>query len=326
MPRRWQRPAGGFTRGKPGTQLVSMLTLLIVLGLIYARARDPQTWRWLAPDDATPSDSDGVKAEAATGSKSPPVREPRETIASGPTDRDAEETKAAVQLLAAISDKAPLAPAEMPAYWRLMKWARAQSFDDLARRALRDIPFTHLFEVPDKYRGQPLRLRLHIKRILEYDAPPNPLGVERVYEAWGWTDDSKSYPYVVVFSELPSGLRVGSDVQEEGVFVGYFLKTMSYIAFDKSRAAPLLVGRLRAIDKKVARTTSAGNNIWHWLAGGALLLFIGTRVWLFLSRRRQPLSRDPQRTDADSFEDWLSEVPSGGSQTAGPSIGATDAR
>jgi hypothetical protein len=42
-----------------------------------------------------------------------------------------------VEAIAAVSDKARLKTHEMPAYWRLMKWARAQSFDELEERAIR---------------------------------------------------------------------------------------------------------------------------------------------------------------------------------------------
>lgn len=307
--------------GKPRAQLFSMITLLIIVGLIYVRARDPQTWRWLAQDAAaddaeqepraksTRANSSQAEAPGAEHSPAPQPRaaRPSEVVVAGPTDLDPEELEGAARQFPALSDKSPLSPSEMPAYWRLMKWARAQTFDELTGRALRDVPFTQLWEQPDKYRGKPLRLRLHIKRILEYDAPQNPAGVERTYEAWGWTEDSKSYPYVVVFSELPPGMKTGSDVQEEGVFVGYFLKTMSYVAFDKTRAAPLLIGRLRGIDRPRTQKAGSGNDLWYWGAGLGLALLIGARLWVGMNRRPVLQSAThPAGGDLD-VEAWLTK-------------------
>ncbi|HTI49711.1 MAG TPA: hypothetical protein VL475_02125, partial [Planctomycetaceae bacterium] len=212
MSRRWQRPAAGFGRRNPRTQLLSMLIFLVILGLIYARARDPQTWRWLADDRAAGPDLQQMEANANAPAADGPAAAD-DTVVPGPTDEDAEEMADATRQFAAISDKAPLDKSEMPAYWRLMKWARGQSFKDLAARARRDVLYTQLWERPHAYRGKLLKLRLHIKRVVEWDAPENVAGVKTVYEAWGWTDESKSYPYVVVFSELPQGMHVGADVQ-----------------------------------------------------------------------------------------------------------------
>lgn len=271
-------------------KLSSLLVMLLVLGAIYARARDPQTWRWLAQDDS--ADLAGNEAPAERTEEKPAPRPPtrakrEEAIVAGPTELDPAEQEAAAAQFAAVSDKAPLTHSEMPAYWRLMRWARAQSFDDLSRRARRDVPFAQLFEQPEKYRGRPLRLRLHVKRILEYEAPQNSAGVERVYEAWGWTDESKSYPYVVLFTELPAGMRVGADVSEEGVFVGYFLKTMSYVAFEKSRAAPLVLGRFRDIERSAPPAPRWATNGVLWVAGGVVAALTALFVWLTRRRPRR---------------------------------------
>ena len=170
---------------------------------------------------------------------------PAEIIVPGPTDQNESEAAAARSLFQAVTDRAPLSKIEMPAYWRCLKWARAQSFADLERRAVHGVVYTQLWEQPDKYRGKLVRLRLHIRRILDWEAPENSAGVRRVYEAWGWTDESKSFPYVVVFSDLPEGIPLGDNVEEEGLFVGYFLKTIAYTAFNRNRSSPLLLGRMK---------------------------------------------------------------------------------
>ena len=93
--------------------------------------------------------------------------------------------------------------------------------------------------------GKLIELRLHIRRVLSWQAPENSAGVHTVYEAWGWTDESKSFPYVVVMTDVPEDLPLGDNLREEGLFVGYFLKTIGYTASNRNRSSPLLLGRMK---------------------------------------------------------------------------------
>jgi len=289
-----------------GQRLVSMLVMLVVLGLIYNRAKDPKTWRWFADDSETQLAQVDVKGKADAGKLEKPWTE---TIVEGPFDTDAEEMEEARKEWEAISDRTPLDGTEMAAYWRFFKWSRAQSFADLERRSQRDTAFTQLWEVPEKFRGKPMRLRMHIKRILSWDAPENTVGVTKVYEAWAWTDESKSFPYVVVFSELPPGMKVGTDISFEGVFVGYFLKNMSYHAFDVRRAAPLLVGRMKNVSRPPPAAINGGDRvIWNWLIAGVVLGAIGIGVWLrFGRRRRVSVDAALRPVDEEEMTHWLTE-------------------
>ncbi len=195
----------------------------------------------------------------------------------------------------------------MPAYWRCLKWARAQSFADLERRAVHGVVYTQLWEQPDKYRGKLVRLRLHIRRILDWEAPENSAGVRRVYEAWGWTDDSKSFPYVVVFSDLPEGIPLGDNVEEEGLFVGYFLKTIEYTAFNRNRSSPLLLGRMKWLASAAPAHPLVGRNDWFWIGAIAVpvLLLIAFGTWFQMRRfRRVKLPAAPPADEAE-IENWF---------------------
>ena len=296
-------------RHHSGQRLVSMLVMLAVLGMIYNRAKDPKTWRWFADDSEPELAQVDVKEKAPAGKPDKPEKPWTETIVEGATDTDAEEMEEAHKEWDAISDRTPLDGTEMAAYWRFFKWSRAQSFADLERRSQRDAAFTQLWEVPEKFRGKPMRLRMHIKRILSWDAPENTVGVTKVYEAWGWTDDSKSFPYVVVFSELPPGMKEGTDIQAEGVFVGYFLKNMSYHAFDVRRAAPLLVGRMKNVSRPPPAAMNGGDRlIWNWIIASVVLAAIGIGVWLRIGRRRRA-TIDPalRPIDEEEMAHWLTE-------------------
>jgi hypothetical protein len=129
-----------------------------------------------------------------------------------------------------------------------MQWSLTEPFAELKQRARSDVLFRQLWEEPEKYRGQPIQLRLHVRQIVKWDASEKSSGIANdVYEAWGWTDESRSFPYVVVFSEAPPQMPIGSDIRVDLDFVGYFLKVMSYTAYDNRRGAPLLVGRVRMV-------------------------------------------------------------------------------
>lgn len=240
----------------------------------------------------------------------------QETVVPGPSDEDAVEQEEVKPLFEAVSDAQPNAAAEMAAYWRLMKWARAGTFAELQKRANRDVPFVKLWEEPEKHRGELIQLRLHVLRVISWDAPKNSAGVGKVYEVWGWTDSSKN-PYVTIVSELPPGLTEGSDVHGEALFVGYFFKILSYNAFnDVRRGAPLLIGRVKSVTPTApppVLPTSWGKFPWQaMVAGGALLaLMLGSFIWK-LTRRPQSRNLSISPADKVPVEEWLgtpSELP-----------------
>jgi hypothetical protein len=294
-----------FQQGE-SRRLLFMLFLLVVLGFAIAHAGNPGTWRWLADDRRAEAPS---PVTAAVADRGLPRTAPEAKL--GPTDEDSDEADAAREEFQALSDQKPLGPEEMPAYWRLMKWSKNQTFSEMRGRARGGTLYTQLWEQPGKYRGKLVFLRLHLRRALRWDAPANPDGVKEVYEAWGTTNESVSLPYLVVFSELPPGMSFGADIQEEATFVGYFLKTMAYQAFDTERAAPLLVGRLELAGPRGPAARSAGESKWFWLTllGGGVVLLVVIGAWAF-RRRPTRVSNEARRTllDDGQLDDWLARV------------------
>jgi hypothetical protein len=318
MRRRRQRPRAFASSSDPTSVLLRMGTLLIVLGLIYSWVSKPQSWKWLEngpsdPSAATASDLDGALAQAAP-TKGGGEQQPQSKPATGethagpavPTDLDKAEWEKSQTLFEAVSDKTVLAPEEMPAYWRLMKWANAQPFADLERRAARDVPRVRLLEQPEKYRGRLVRLRLHIMRIVDWDAHENSARVKHVYEAWGWNDQSNAL-YVCVCSELPAGMKVGEKAHEEGLFVGYFLKGLAYQALNRNQVAPLLVGRIEPVaSAEPAPLVGKSDWSWLWWTAGILFVVIGFAVaGLRLRRVRGRPVAPPTPTDEAEMEDWF---------------------
>lgn len=240
MRRKTVRPYG---QSGSGMRLISLLMALAVLGMLYERLKDPATWRALADDQEPPPRQTERKPD-----------ESPEIVVPGPNDLDDEEFAKAQELFEMLVDNAPLKSREYGPIWKLLEWTRTQPMAELEKRARDDVPFAQLFEQPNKYRGQLINLRLHLLRVnsYTYDPAENPMGVDKVYEAWGGTDESRSFPYVVDFLDLPPGLPKGAFIHAEVAFTGYFLKIMSYKAFDEKRGdrtlrAPLLLGRMRLI-------------------------------------------------------------------------------
>ena len=274
MPRRVVHPYG---QSIPITRAFSLLFALAILGMLYERMRDPVMWRWLA--------NEGFAADAAPNPVQQPAPQPPEKIVPGANDLDPNAVAEMNDLLSVVRDKEELLGQEMPAYWRLMKWARSQSFAAMEQRAIKDVPFVKLWEEPEKYRGKLVRMRMHARRNLEWEAPKNPLGLDKTYEVVAWTDQSMGFPYIVVLPENPPGLPVGADIYGDIVFVGYFLKIMKYEAAEKTRGAPVFIGRARFVEQPLANNVGA-QSLDLFLAifavGG---LMLGGMAWLLLSRR-----------------------------------------
>lgn len=286
MRRRTVRPFGSSVTAARG---MSMLIGLAVLWVVYDGIRQPAAWHWLSANE-----DDRVQTPSAppTGRAEEPFTH---VVVPGVNDLDRDALADFQSREELITDKTELRSREMIAYWQLLGWCRTQSFEEFEQRANRNLAVTQIWEEPRKYRGQPIRLRMHVRRVLKHtEVTQNPLGAKDVYEAWGWTDESKSLPYLVVFTEKPPELPVGDDVEAEVVFTGYFLKIMTYITFDdKRRLTPLMMGRVRV----VARTKQAAVGMSQWeiaglVLGGLVLIPVG--IW-FVSqgKRRRPMAVVP---------------------------------
>lgn len=318
--RRSPLPASTFAGGEY-RRIFSLLLALMVLGMMYRYARNPDTWLWLA----APDEKEAVEEEPAPP-PAPPAGKPAVKAAGGvvegPTDQTPGQMEEARRLFQALTDRQPFTGMEMSAYWMLFRWSRAQTFAEMDARAQKEIFFTRYFEEPDEHRGKLLRLRVHIKRIVDNKAPKNSANVPVVYEYWAWTDESKSYPYCLLSDELPEGWKPGSEVTQEGVFVGYFLKTLGYTAFDKNRFAPVLIGKIKPVKRRGAGggAALAPNFNWRdpWLiaAGGALL---AAGAWFWLRRpKSQPVGAP---IDDAQVESWLAKgdpiIPNSGDKPLG---------
>ena len=279
------RPTGLF-RGYELTRLIAATLLLGIIGLYYFQAVNPKTWTGIARDDTAPSD-DSVRAavspEEAARWKEIIVPIPGSEGEDGGA-RDPEQIDAFKEEAQVIQDREVLTAEEMASYWRLFRWARAEPSVELENRARRDLFFTHFAQAPATYRGELVRLKLNVARVLpNSDLKQNSADVKQVYEAWGTTSDSQSYPYVVVFPDLPPQLPIGVNLVEQAVFTGFFHKLMLYKTPDgQTHFAPLFLGRIRWTENPVSAHYKRQASASGWIIGGVIgviLIIFGTQWW-----------------------------------------------
>ena len=306
--------ASWFPRGY-AVRLVAMVGALVLIGATIYQLRN----RAIAARGA-PGMNAARAHEAALAEKG---EKPRwtETVIEGPADESPVEQEEIQRFFEVVTDKQRLNDVDMPAYWRLIKWARRRSFAELEQRANRDVPFAKLWEEPQKHRGELIRLRIHVQRIVAWDdVPENSAGVKTVYELSGGTDESRGNPYIVVCAELPPEIKVASETHAEVVFVGYFLKILGYDAFKVRRGAPVLIGRVHtaASGAHFASARSAGLDAMLVVGCAVIVcLVIFVAVYRVTRRsRRAPLKPGPPALSNDNIESWIENIPNEGAEPA----------
>lgn len=309
------RPTSGGSTGFFSTRellrLSSAIFLLGIVGLLYVQSKKSSSWRTIAADQATDESTAVNPVVVSTTPWS-------ELVVKHPGHTDAEEIDALKEELQAISDQSPLAAEEMPAYWRLVKWASAVPGEELRKQARTDLLFTHLFQASDKHRGALVNVKLHVRRILQHEAPQNSAEVQRVYEAWGPTEDSQTFPYCVVFVDVPPGVEVKPTVFMDARFVGFFLKKLAYEdATGTKRSAPLLIGRM-IYDEAAAlqKVPNKGRSV-TWIVGIVCVL-VGLVLAVQWWATMRPATPRMPMIDEATVDAFLSDLEAGEPPVAPP--------
>ena len=174
---------------------------------------------------------------------------------------------------------------EAKAYCQALIAANQTSAKAFANSARHDVTFAHLFEEPEKYRGQVVRFEGRVRRVRRFD-PPNEVkgdvfGINNLYEAWIFDPEIHgANPVCLVFTQLPSGVRVKEDMEVPVAFDAYFFKRYRYKAKDGLHDCPLFIGHTLTVRKvSTAASDSVVRSISSFttsLVIAVLLMFLGT--------------------------------------------------
>lgn len=198
-------------------------------------------------------------------------------------------------------------PAEKELYYQVLQQAAQadpQALEVAARdqleqrkqnapaRLRKQVPFptfVDLFKHPEAYEGKPVTLKGHAREVRKYPAGDNAEGIDTLYEAWVYTEDSESNPAVIVASSASADLPIGDDLQVPVEATGYFFKIYAYHAHDTARVAPMvLAGKI----EKLPEPTFGGPPIWLLIAVGAVAaLLVGWLVVSYFGTRRRRVAK-----------------------------------
>jgi hypothetical protein len=314
-----KKPQGAAAKGK--TSPVAGAT-----GGLSASVAEAQGAKLPAASSAAAANA----AAAADRTKAAPLRVNGKPLdlpppPTGPTDLDEDERGAAAQEFEAITDRTlELHPEEMNAYWRLFSWVQNQSLAGLSKRAVKDVVMNDFIQSPDDFRGQLVALELNVRRVLRHPATKNRLGIKNIYEVTGFTTESQAWLYFGLTAELPKDMPIGSTVEEQATFYGYFFKLQGYYRAgakpdERPLAAPVLIGRIvwHSAAAAEARGESFSQLFWAVIVGASLLVAGGIWLIIRLTSGRSAAARAPLAMPTVPMDQWLQTAAEGGLEIDG---------
>jgi hypothetical protein len=151
--------------------------------------------------------------------------------------------------------------------------------------------FVDVHRNPVAYHGRLVTFRGHMRRLVSYPAGENPHGLQQLHEAWLYVDGAQQNPVVVVCSEIPEGIKAGSDILVDFVSAtGYFFKRYGYEdRTGEPRFAPLILAQRLEWSPPTKRSGLLSSGVWFGVtAVGGLLLSV---LFWWTSRRPRRASR-----------------------------------
>ncbi len=241
-----------------------------------------------------------------------------------------------------VTDRTPVPPwyennptEEAKAFCQALIAANQTSAQAFANSARHDVTFAHLFEEPEKYRGQVVHFEGRVRRVRRFD-PPNEVkgdvfGINNLYEAWIFDPEIHgANPVCLVFTQLPRGVPVKEKVEIPVAFDAYFFKRYRFEAKDGWHDCPLFIGHTLTVRKAPAPASDSVvrsiSSFTTSLVVAVLLMFLGTvglavlLSWWYRRGDRR-IHRILADAHAPSFAD--AEAPAPEADT-GHATGATD--
>lgn len=204
----------------------------------------------------------------------------------------------------------------------------------------RDLTYGHLIRKPVLNCGKVVTVEGTLRRLTKEDAAVDlqDRGVETVYQGWIELGDRDANPVVVVFPELPEGLKPGDKLKVKVRFTGYFFKRYPYKVGREERKTLMLIGPTLTLLSAPPVETEGGSP--GMALGGPLLasilgLMVGTLLFIvglgwWFRRGDRAVRQGLRRYEASKFADEgasldvLAEPPPTEGIQAGPTPGATN--
>lgn len=239
------------------------------------------------------------------------------SLASGLTSTrlaSAEDAPNGLPELGSVQDKTRgIGDEERDAYFQLLDYAAGgdykqqkavaeknlanfeQQFYDNQKLALKKAPnspryrfslYADMLKNPQAYRGRLVPLRGHVRRVEEMPLVDGDVDLGVAFQAYLFTEDSRTHPYIIVCREVPPGMPRGGDVLEEVAVTGYFFKLYAYDAQDAVRVAPLLIAQqIEWFPRQEAAPVLSP--FWGSLVAAVALLILVAFLWRITAKDRR---------------------------------------
>lgn len=170
--------------------------------------------------------------------------------------------------------------------------------------------FVDMYQNPELYKGRPVTMRGHLQRTVYSPAGENEFGIDKIAEAWLFTEDSQTNPTVVLTTTLPPNFPVGEHVVDRVVVTGYIYRMYTYQARDAGRFAPMLMAH--SIEWTPPAEVGKNDHSWVWIIFGGIVLLLGASLigtfWALLAKARNASFQQNLPRDIVSLPDARSEV------------------
>ncbi|QGJ69804.1 Hypothetical protein PBC10988_14910 [Planctomycetales bacterium 10988] len=258
-----QRPRNYFSRKEQWRLLLLVMTLGLIL-ILAEQAANPDSWNWLwgvasqenqEPEsvdnrlrpEPEPEDEGLIAVELAMVGQEDEPQDPRYFPGIQPED------------LKSIRDRTPHRSASWEAYVQMLGILQEhpdQDFRDwLQQRDLNyPITFSQLYDQPESYRGQLVKVKGSLRRAFKIPAPENEFGIEEYYQLWITPDPNN---VIVVYAlSIPQEIPLNNDQEEivnqdEAVeLVGFFFKLWAHPAAQGISITPMVLAKTMTWEPK----------------------------------------------------------------------------
>lgn len=278
-------------------RMLGMLALLMLIVVAIDTTRKPENWHWfflLGGDARREQDqelrelrlddidyqikpNENLAAEtfiAVAENADSPSPSSRPDL---PASADENLEQIPTDLLDGVSDqRLGLLRAEEGALQAILERVRSHSPESFLNAARHDVGYRVVNVEPEKYRGRLLYLEGTLWRLAPFPFGDPGSREDDLYQAWVFTSDSGSNPWMVLLPSQPSGIEAGDKLDRPVKVAGYFFKRYGYATEHGPYVAPMLIAGTLHVPPPLPPPRLQTENITFYVVG-----FLGTIAALF---------------------------------------------